>query len=204
MPGLRAVVFDLFGTLTVDQLPHERDRLQEPAAAALGVPLDGFLWQLRGSFAERATGTWGSAAQSLREVARRLGRDPSEDAVRAAVAIRESAERQLARPRAGVIPLLADLRSAGIPVGVLSDCTMELVAIWQELPYADLVNATVFSVTMGVRKPHGRMYSEIARRLSVAHEEILYVGAANFPAQQRALAHVRSLAEETRSTPHCG
>ena len=55
-------MFDLFGTLTVDQTSTERHRLQEPAAKALGVPLDAFQRVLRSSFTERATGAWGGAA----------------------------------------------------------------------------------------------------------------------------------------------
>ena len=169
-------MFDLFGTLTVDQTSTERHRLQEPAAKALGVPLDAFQRVLRSSFTERATGAWGGAAESLRKVARQLGSDPSEDALVAAVALRQSAERQLARPRDGVIDLLVELRTVNVPVGVLSDCTAELAGIWDQLPYAELVDAAVFSVSVGVRKPDPAMYDEVVRCLCVEAERIHYVG----------------------------
>lgn len=173
---LRAVVFDLFGTLTVDQVPAERHRLQEPVAQALGLPLRGFLDALRSSFSERATGVWEDAAQSLRALATRLGVDPSPESLLAAVALREDAERILTRPRPGVLDLLADLRGGGVPVGVLSDCTWETATIWPELTYAQFVDAAVFSVVVGARKPSPVMYDAIARRLALAPGEILYVG----------------------------
>jgi putative hydrolase of the HAD superfamily len=72
--------------------------------------------------------------------------------------------------------LLTQLRAAGVPVGVLSDCTWELVAIWDQLPYAVHLDAAVFSVEMGSRKPDPVMYDEIARRLSVDCANVLYVG----------------------------
>lgn len=176
MTTLRAVVFDLFGTLTVDQVPAERHRLQEPVAQVLGVPLDGFLDALRSSFGERAGGAWADAAQSLRAIATRLGAHPSPESLLAAVALREDAERILTRPRPGILDLLADLRAGGVPVGVLSDCTWETATIWPELAYAPLVDAAVFSVVVGARKPSPVMYDVVARRLAVAPDEILYVG----------------------------
>lgn len=170
------MVFDLFGTLTVDQMPAERHRLQEPVAQLLGVPLDALLDALRRSFTERATGVHADAAQALRALATDLGGDPSPESLTAAVAVREDAERFLIRPRPGVLELLADLRGGGVAVGVLSDCPWETVSIWPELPYAELVDAAVFSVVVGVRKPAPLMYDLIARRLGLAREEILYVG----------------------------
>lgn len=176
MTTLRGVVFDLFGTLTVDQVPTERHRLQEPVARLLGVPLDAFLDALRSSFSDRATGVYGDAAQALGALATQLGGDPSPESLTAAVAVREDAERILIRPRPGVLELLADLRGSGVPVGVLSDCTWETVSIWPELAYAGLVDAAVFSVVVGARKPAPVMYDLVARGLGLAPEEILYVG----------------------------
>jgi putative hydrolase of the HAD superfamily len=171
-----AVVFDLFGTLTVDQTSLERPRWQEPVADALGVPLEAFLRMLRSSFSERSTGAWGSAAEGLREIAGQLGVEPSADAIDTAVSLRQAAELGLARPRPGAVELLTQLQSAGVPVGVLSDCTWELVAIWDQLPYAALVDAAVFSVELGTRKPARQMYDEITRRLGVGCPDVLYVG----------------------------
>jgi putative hydrolase of the HAD superfamily len=174
--GPSAVVFDLFGTLTVDQTSLERNRWQEPVAEVLGLPHEAPSRMLRSSFHERATGAWGSAAHGLREIAGQLGIEPSDDAIEIAVSLRQTAEVQLARPRPGTVELLAELHAAGVPVGVLSDCTWELVAVWDQLPYAALVDAAVFSVEMGTRKPARLMYDEITRRLGVECANVVYVG----------------------------
>ncbi|MGH3494132.1 MAG: HAD family hydrolase [Sciscionella sp.] len=176
MPIVRAVVFDLFGTLTVDQVPAERYRLQEPVAQALGVSPVALLGALRDTFTERATGAWGDLDQGLRALSRQLGADPSPERVAAAVALRLDAERGLARPRPGMLDLLADLRADGTPVGVLSDCTWEVVTIWPQLPYTPFVDEAVFSVVVGARKPARVMYDTVARGLAVDPERILYVG----------------------------
>lgn len=169
-------MFDLFGTLTVDQDPAERHRLQQPVAHALGVAPAALLEALRNTFTERATGTWGDVAQGLQALARQLGTDPSPERLAAAVALRLDAERGLARPRPGMLDLLAELRTTGTPVGVLSDCTWEVVTIWPQLPYAPFVNEAVFSVVVGARKPAPVMYEAVARGLAVDPETILYVG----------------------------
>ncbi|MBO0826919.1 MAG: HAD-IA family hydrolase [Streptosporangiales bacterium] len=176
MTTLRGVVFDFFGTLTVDQVPAERHRTQEPVARLLGVPLDAYLVALRDTFTERATGVYRDTAESLRALATQLGGDPSPESLTAAVASREDAERTMTRPRPGVLELLADLHAGGVPVGVLSDCTWETANIWPELPYAGLVDAVVFSVVVGARKPAPVMYELVARPLGLAPEEIVYVG----------------------------
>lgn len=172
----RGVVFDLFGALTVDQTPADRHAQQGPAAQALGVELDAFVRALRDSFTKRATGSWGDAAQCLGQVARQLGCEPSDAALAAAVTLRQEAERTLARPRPGALELLADLRANAVPVGVLSDCTWETVNVWPQLPYVELVDSAVFSVVLGARKPALVMYDEVAHRLSVDPDRLLYVG----------------------------
>ena len=171
-----AVVFDLFGTLTVDQTRTERHSRQAAAADTLGAPLPEFVLALRESFTARAAGLWGTPAESLLAICHGLGIAPSPAAVDAAVRQREDAERLLARPRPGTLDVLTALHVAGVRTGVLSDCTGELVTVWPELPYAALVTASVFSCDVGVRKPDPRMYEEICRALSVEPSTVIYVG----------------------------
>ena len=170
------MVFDLFGTLTVDQSRTERHARQAAAAATLGLPLPEFLLALRESFTARAAGLWGTPAESLLAICHGLGFAPASSDVDAAVRQREDAERVLARPRPGTIDVLTALHVAGVCTGVLSDCTGELVTVWPELAYAPLVTASVFSCEVGVRKPDPRMYDEICRALSVEPSIVIYVG----------------------------
>ena len=60
--------------------------------------------------------------------------------------------------------------------GLLSDCTHELPDIWPSLPVSRYVDATVFSVIAGVRKPHPTLYATLLAALAVEAHECLYVG----------------------------
>lgn len=170
------MVFDLFGTLTVDQRRAERHARQADVAATLGAPLPEFLVALRDSFTARASGLWGSPEESLRSICDQLGVRPSPEAVALAVQQRADAERFLARPRQGAIEVLTALRAGHVATGVLSDCTGDLVSVWPDLPYAALVRASVFSCDVGVRKPDRRMFDEICRALLVEAGGVIYVG----------------------------
>ncbi len=61
-------------------------------------------------------------------------------------------------------------------VGVVSDCTHELPELWPSLPVARFVDATVFSVLIGQRKPHASLYQSVCRQLGITPSEAVYVG----------------------------
>jgi hypothetical protein len=63
------------------------------------------------------------------------------------------AERHMLEPRHGAVALLGTLRDLGIKIGLLSDCTPEILDLWSELPYATLVDCAVRSCDVRWRKP---------------------------------------------------
>jgi putative hydrolase of the HAD superfamily len=171
-----AVVFDHFGTLT-PETPRAVWRAHATRSAVpLGIPVDRWAAALDDSFGERATGALGTVEEQFRALARRCGVEPSEAQLAAACAERRAAQRTLfeLRPEAG--PVLRLLRSSGIRLGVLTDCTVELAEAWPELETSWLVDAVVMSCVTGVRKPDPAMYLAIASELGVPAEECLYVG----------------------------
>jgi putative hydrolase of the HAD superfamily len=58
----------------------------------------------------------------------------------------------------------------------VSDCTDEVPGLVAELPLADLLDATVFSIHLGVGKPHAGLFLTASARLGVAPSRCLYVG----------------------------
>jgi putative hydrolase of the HAD superfamily len=172
-----AVLFDYFGTLT--QLPSaaQRRRGSHEVANLLGVDGDLFYTVLTSTFTERATATIGDLEATMRWVAQRCEGDPSDEQLRAACARRlelESGYATQLRPEA--LDVLRWLTSAGVPVGVVSDCTHELDLVWERLPVAALVGTAALSVRIGCRKPHPAMYWHACRGLGVDPTEVLYVG----------------------------
>lgn len=173
----RAVIFDFYGTLSVSATAAARRVGAARVAAALGIAPEEFHAAVAATFTERATGACGDLEQTMRWLANRCGATPAPDAITDACAIRVEAEAVYARAlRPDAAPTLRRLHARGLKIGLLSDCTHELPDIWPSLPIARYVDATVFSVTAGARKPDPRLYDAVTEQLGVAPAECLYVG----------------------------
>lgn len=173
---VRAMVFDYFGTLTPSVVTIITPDEHRAMGKALGVDPDALEAAWNASFRERSTGRTGDLRATLRLLAHQLGGEPSESGLTEAAEIRALAYRRSARPRPETVTVLAGLRSRGLRLGVVSDCSDELVRMWPELPVADRVDATVFSSEVGRRKPDPLMYRLACDRLGVSAGECVYVG----------------------------
>jgi putative hydrolase of the HAD superfamily len=171
-----AVIFDFFGTLTPSTPAHIWADHAARSAAPLGLPAATWRAALDASFPERATGRLGDLAATFQTLARRVGVDPTPEALTAACAARLQAQRELFQLRPDAIEVLTALRSAGMAIGVLSDCTVELAQAWPGLPLAGLVDARVLSCEEGRRKPDPELFRLIAHRLRTAPPACIYVG----------------------------
>src|SRR5215469_18102104 len=171
-----AVVFDFFGTLTPSTPEHVWADHARRSAAPLGISTAAWRRALDGSFAERVTGALGDLPSTFRELARRCGVQPAEDVLAKACAARRCAQRELFALRGDAPAVLAEIRSRGLRVGVLSDCTLELAESWPDLEVAAMVDARVLSCEVGRRKPDPELFRMIARGLGVAPAQCLYVG----------------------------
>ncbi len=79
-------------------------------------------------------------------------------------------------PRPDALETLAELRSRGHRLGLISVCTQDVPDIWHETPLADTLDETVFSCKVGVSKPDPRIYEIASERLGVESAECLFVG----------------------------
>lgn len=171
-----AVVFDFYGTLTVGTSVAERDEARQAVARAMQIDPALLSATITASFDDRARGITGDLAATMRWLATRCNAEPTDAQIEQACATRLAVERTFMNPRPETIEVLVALRSAGRKIGVLSDCTHELPMYWPDLPYAPLVDAPVFSVETGLRKPHPAMYATVCDRLDVEPADCLYVG----------------------------
>jgi putative hydrolase of the HAD superfamily len=175
--GLRAVLFDYNGTLTVSASAAARRSGVARVADALGVPADALFETISSTFTERATGRCGDMAATMAWVADRCGHRPSDVELKAACSLRTEIEREYASMlRSDAIETLRLVRERGLRVGIISDCTHELPEVWASLDVAPLVDATVFSVVIGERKPHPSLYRTACGKLGIAPSEAIYVG----------------------------
>lgn len=172
----QAVIFDFFGTLTVAAGPRERAAAVERVAAELGAPPEEFRSAWWGTWADRATGRLGTPEDTIRTVAAGLGVHPTDAQIAAAVTVRRELEAGFCRLRSDAVPTLSALRDRGVRVGLISDCTHELPEHWPNLPVAEHVQAAVFSVHAGVKKPDPAIYRLATEALAVPAADCLYVG----------------------------
>lgn len=172
----RAVVFDFYGTLAPGRSVAEQLTARAEQAAALGVDANRFDAELNDTMDDRFRGVGGSVGGQLAWVARRLGTDPTPEALEAATAVRFEHERRFGTPRPDAEPVLRILHERGLRIGVVSDCSAELPAYFYQLPIARYVDAPVFSFVTGHRKPAPENYLACCAALQVDPAECIYVG----------------------------
>lgn len=169
---LRAVVFDLYDTVVfVD--PVRRERHQEELARRLGMSTRAFLahWQATSPASNR--GEIGPTEDRFREVMTRAG---AEHADPARLADAEHAFlRAAATPIAGVDALLAELRSSGIRLGLLSNCSASATHTLEAACPIDAFDAVALSCEAGLVKPDPRFFRQLCDRLGVEPDATLYV-----------------------------
>jgi putative hydrolase of the HAD superfamily len=170
-----AVIFDLFGTL-VDIFSLEEYRVFiNDMCAVLGVSPADFVDRWDEKADERALGRI-PVAEQLAALCRDLGVEVTPAQLERAVEMRVDFVRGVLVPRGDAAPTLAALRERGLKVGVISDCSEEVVAAWPSTPLAPLVHEAVLSAAVGLKKPDPRVYELACERLGVAPEKCLFVG----------------------------
>ena len=177
--ALKAVVFD-FG----DTLLHRTGgpRLLREAAARRGVDVG----------EAEASSLWDEIQRRARtpdEIAR--GRDLSEEAHRRcwlalyrvadelAPGISEdlyAAERDGWSPYEDTVPVLRALRTAGVPIAVLSDTGFDIRPLFARWGLADLIDAWILSFEHGVAKPAPELFASACSAIQTPPREALMVG----------------------------
>jgi putative hydrolase of the HAD superfamily len=176
MTGMTAVVFDFFGTLTPVSPPRRWADNAARIAAVMGVPAEDLTAALDESFPERISGSLGDVRETMRELARRLGADLTEDQLTEVARRRREVQEAMFVLRPEALPVISQLRARGLKIGLLSDCTSELPDAWPRLPVAPVVDAPVFSCVERTRKPDPRLFRAVAARLPADPAGCLYVG----------------------------
>ncbi|MGH3133596.1 MAG: HAD family hydrolase [Gaiellaceae bacterium] len=168
---VRAVVFDLWDTI-VEFRPDEGEALHRRIAERLGVPYERFheVWYTDDAIRSRNIGPIAPCFSAACET---LGVEADVDEL---VGWRRELTRRALVPREGLLDTLTGLRTRGLRVGLVSNCTEEVADVWPETNFADLFDSTVFSATAGHAKPGPEIYRIAVEELSVEPSECLFVG----------------------------
>ena len=169
-----AVIFDLFGTI-VGGFAASSAGYQEQFTTALGVPHEPFTQLWRRITDKRTMGDFQSVEASIEHVCHIIGATVTAEQMLKAVEIRLQLTRQSLTPATDAISTIAQLRSSGYRIGLLSNCSVEIPIVWPDSDFAPLFDATVFSSRERIKKPAPEIYHLACERLGVAPEECLYV-----------------------------
>jgi putative hydrolase of the HAD superfamily len=175
-PRFDGVLLDLFGTLVpagprVSRAPHLHQM-----ARILGADPVLFEREWAESFADRVNGRLGSLEETIRSIAGRQGVAPTPEGVRSALETRLAFTKVTLEACGPVLPSLDALRSAGVRLAVVSDCSEEPVRLWPSIALGRRIQTTVFSCVEGFCKPDRRMYARALERLGLTADRCAFVG----------------------------
>ncbi len=176
MGGVRAVVFDLFGTLVREFRHEEWERWFRATAEALGVDEGAFRAAWRATSLDRQTGRLGDIERNLRAICERMGARPSEGAVARALEVRRRFYDEAWEPMPGAEETLRAVKARGLPTGLVSMCAPDTPPRWRASPLARWIDVEVFSCEVGLRKPDPAIYRLACERLGVRPGDCLYLG----------------------------
>jgi putative hydrolase of the HAD superfamily len=172
----RAVLFDLFGTLT-PCYPLDGVQLAiREMAADLALPVEAFEAVWSATFESRQTAFYASVEENLSAVLEMLGEERSDLRIATAAERRLRFEAVTVRPRQGVLEALGRLRLAEVRVGVISNCSIETPLAWPGQPLQGAVDLAIFSCHAQCAKPDRQIYLQAARSLDVSPSDCLFVG----------------------------
>ena len=116
-----------------------------------------------------------SKAEAFAQTLRACGAQPRADLVRALVARDRELQFATARLYDDAVPFLGRLRSGGIKIAIVSNCTEYTRPLLAELGVTALADALILSCEVGAAKPVAEIYLRALEQLGVAANAALFV-----------------------------
>jgi putative hydrolase of the HAD superfamily len=172
----KAVIFDLFGTLIDNFSNQSNQQILTEMALVLSLPVDDFIKLWKDSFDLRATGILSTCQANIEYVSKKIGKPIRSRAVNEATRMRFKFTERSIMPRPYCVEVLSNLKEAGYKTGLISDCSLEIPALWQYTPISKLIDVPIFSCMAGVKKPDPRIYGMVLDKLGLEARDCLYIG----------------------------
>jgi len=172
----KAVIFDLFHTLTVLETTWGEGR--PFTHEVLGVSREAWDEQLHSRSRERLTGQKQDAVAIVRDMARAIDPSISDEVIRTAVENRIAAVCPSAGSHArGNRKGAAGLKAMGKKIGLISNADVMEVAAWGQCPVCPACSSQwCFRGGVGCAKPDSQIYEISMRELGVGPAESVFVG----------------------------
>ncbi len=170
-----ALIFDFFGTLVdIFKVKAYFQNVRE-MAEILGVNPEKFNTQWVQAAMQRE-GDFSAVRDRIADACKDLNADCSEEKMKRAVEIRMNFFLTNTVPRPDAMPVLEWAQGAGYPLGLITNCTIELPQIWHRHVLAKYFPNPIFSSVERVRKPKREIFMRACEKLHVNPEVCAYIG----------------------------
>ena len=170
---IKSVIFDMYETL----ITHYKSPLyfSEEMAEDAGISVDRFLPLWRATEQDRWVGklTFEDTITMIMEKNNCYSKEKLDKITKRRIATKEEGFNQLHEE---IIPMLEELKKAGMKIGLISNCFSEEAAVIRRsvlFPYFDEV---YLSYEQGVQKPDTEIYKRCMSDFRVKPEECVYIG----------------------------
>ncbi|MDC7224253.1 MAG: HAD-IA family hydrolase [Spirochaetales bacterium] len=172
---IKAVVFDLFSTLTsLTQLPEAPGRNSHEI---LGVDRTDWLEAVFHQSRERLVGEIKEPVEIIRDIAWKIDPTLSEELLEETARERRIRFRYcLENPPAGVVDSVRKIKEAGFKLALVSNADAVEIEGWEGSELGSLFDETLFSCHEGYMKPEKEIFQICLNRLGLSGPECLYVG----------------------------
>ena len=173
---IKAVIFDLFGTLIDSFNAQEYKQVLSEMASSLSLPEASFYDLWSNSFNQRALGIFKTLEDSILFISKELNKPVDKSGMEQAIRIRLDYTKKTLVPREDAIDTLKQLKRIGFKIGLISDCTFEVPLIWDTTSLSKYFDDVIFSCSVGIKKPDPRIYHIACKKLKVKPKNCLYIG----------------------------
>lgn len=173
----QAIIFDLFGTL-VDNISFQQSEcVLSEMADILHTPCQRFIstW-IVDTWHMRASGAFLTLEACIEHICSLLGTHVERDSLQKACCIWSDFTIKALHPRPDAINVLTNLKSAGYKIGLISDCAVEVQIHWPDTPLAHLIDVSILSCSVQLKKPDPRIYQLACEQLQILPWHCLYIG----------------------------
>ena len=171
-----AVIFDLGGTLVRSAAWSDYENAAREIASIISAPQEEFFQLYFEHSAGLGTGLFSSYHEYIRYLSSKLGITPPEDKVELAAGIPFDISRRMVEDiRPDAVEVLSWLKSNDYKIGLISDCFTDIPQLWDETPFAPLIDSPIFSCHTGMNKADIRIFQLAIEHLDVSPERCIYV-----------------------------
>ena len=172
----KAFIFDLFGTLVDNFSTEEHKNMLVKMSAILEIGHTEFISEWLDSFEMRMLGKLKGPKENIEYICVKIGKKVSEGRIKKAAKIRSDFEKNALKPRKNCIKTLNKLIELNYQLGLISDCSYEVVRSWKNTAFSKIFDKPIFSCEIGIKKPDIRIYQITCKNLNVKPNECIYVG----------------------------